>query len=67
MSSTSANSIVNEVQPVHIPLQLWLMMIGAGLVMFMMLNDNALLLRSGAGMAHELFHDGRHLLGVPCH
>lgn len=25
------------------------------------------LLTAGVPIAHELFHDGRHLLGVPCH
>ena len=32
-----------------------------------MLQDNGLLLQSTMLNAHEFFHDGRHLLGVPCH
>ncbi|MDQ2826266.1 MAG: CbtB-domain containing protein, partial [Actinomycetota bacterium] len=29
--------------------------------------ENGTTLRAGATVVHELFHDGRHFLGVPCH
>ncbi len=46
----------------------------ATLVLFAVLFDNGTLLAPFIGDAaratnylHELFHDGRHLLGAPCH
>lgn len=29
--------------------------------------ENGAVLGAGAETLHELFHDGRHFLGVPCH
>jgi hypothetical protein len=36
------------------------------LVAYLVLMDNGALSQTGAYL-HELMHDGRHLLGVPCH
>lgn len=29
--------------------------------------ENGATLHAGASVIHEVFHDGRHFLGVPCH
>lgn len=36
------------------------------LVAYLVLMDNGAVSQAGA-LLHELMHDGRHLLGVPCH
>lgn len=41
-------------------------LIGLGM-MFLVLQENGVLLASQAQVLHEFFHDGRHALGVPCH
>ncbi len=53
-------------------LPIWLALIA--LTLFAVLFDNGALVTSLLGEAsgmqnypHELFHDGRHVLGVPCH
>jgi Probable cobalt transporter subunit (CbtB) len=55
-----------------VSLPVWLALIA--LALFVVLFDNGALLTSLLGEAsgmqnypHELFHDGRHVLGVPCH
>ncbi len=57
-------------------LPIWLALIALALfaVLFAVLFDNGVLLSPLLGEAagaqnylHELFHDGRHLLGTPCH
>lgn len=55
------------IERVHVPLWAWLAVIGAALALYLMSLDNGLALRSAGPTVHELFHDGRHLLGVPCH
>ena len=35
--------------------------------LYLMLQDNGALLSQVAPYVHELTHDGRHALGVPCH
>ena len=53
--------------PIRVPAAAWLAVaIGLALVYFMLQENGALLATSWA-TAHELFHDGRHALGVPCH
>ena len=51
-------------------LPIWLALIA--LALFAVLFDNGVLLTPLLGEAapnylHELFHDGRHVLGAPCH
>jgi hypothetical protein len=52
----------------------WLAVIGLALIVYAVGFDQGLLLEPVFGKAamvdkhlHELFHDGRHLLGFPCH
>jgi hypothetical protein len=58
-------------------LPIWLALIAFALIafaLFAVLFDNGMLLTPLLGEAagtqnylHELFHDGRHVLGTPCH
>lgn len=55
------------IAPIRLPLQVWLGALASALLLFVMLQDNGVLLHNTLLNAHEFFHDGRHLLGVPCH
>lgn len=53
--------------PVRVPLLAWMaVMVGLAAV-YLMLQENGALLATSWETLHELFHDGRHALGVPCH
>jgi hypothetical protein len=62
MSDLSAPSVI------PIPrLRLWLPAVPVLLLIaYLVLMDNGAISHMGAYL-HELMHDGRHLLGVPCH
>ena len=48
-------------------LRLWLLAVPVLLlVAYLVLMDNGAVSQTGT-LLHELMHDGRHLLGVPCH
>jgi hypothetical protein len=56
------------------PLFIWVALAFISLAIFAVLFDNGALLAPllgdvsyAANYLHELFHDGRHLLGAPCH
>ncbi len=50
-----------------VPVWAWAVVALALTLAYLVAFDNGAVLRSGANLAHELFHDGRHFLGVPCH
>lgn len=57
-----------------VPVGLWVGLAILALLVFAVGYDQGLLLRpflvraaEAGNYFHELFHDGRHLLGVPCH
>lgn len=52
---------------VAVPALAW-MAVAVGLSLaYLVLQENGALLATGWQAMHELFHDGRHALGVPCH
>ena len=68
MSSPSAVSTLPDVVPaVRVPIWAWFMAVVSVLVLYLALQDNGALLSSFAEYMHELTHDGRHALGLPCH
>ncbi len=56
-----------DLEPVAVPVWAWLVLAVAAVGVFVVALDNGLLLRGAAATAHELFHDTRHFIGVPCH
>ena len=67
MSDLSAPSSVSS--PIPLPrLRPWLLAAVPVflLIAYLVLMDNGAVSQAGA-LLHELMHDGRHLLGVPCH
>lgn len=57
-----------EIQPFPLRELLPALLLGALLVLtiYLVQYDQGVLSQSGS-LLHELMHDGRHLLGVPCH
>lgn len=51
---------------ITVPWWSWMVVLGALLGSFLMLQENGLLLSQWETL-HEFFHDGRHGLGFPCH
>ena len=51
----------------RVPLWSWLVLTLALVAVYALTLENGATLRSGATVVHEMFHDGRHFLGVPCH
>jgi hypothetical protein len=53
---------------IHVPAWVWALAAFALLTVFVLTQENGTLLSSGAAtFLHEVTHDGRHALGVPCH
>ncbi|MGI5284592.1 CbtB domain-containing protein [Nonomuraea polychroma] len=62
MSGLSTPSVISFPR-----LRLWLLAVPVLLLIaYLVLMDNGAISQTGAYL-HELMHDGRHLLGVPCH
>jgi hypothetical protein len=51
----------------RVPLWSWLVVALALIAVYVLTLENGATLSAGASVVHELFHDGRHFLGVPCH
>jgi hypothetical protein len=53
---------------VHVPAWAWALLAFAVFTLYFLAQENgALLSTPAAQMLHELTHDARHALGVPCH
>ena len=52
---------------IAIPAWTWLVLALALATIYALSLENGATLKAGATVLHELFHDGRHFLGVPCH
>ncbi len=52
---------------VRVPAWTWLVVALALALAYALTLENGAVLQAGATTLHELFHDGRHFLGVPCH
>ena len=63
MKNTNAVAL----ERVDVPIWAWLAVLAAAFAVYLMSLDNGFALGGLAASAHELFHDGRHFLGVPCH
>jgi hypothetical protein len=70
----SMEKILGRRHPAPLPLWSWLALALLLVALFMLLSASGALLAPLLGQAaspfnylHEFVHDGRHLLGVPCH
>lgn len=53
--------------PVAVPVWAWIVVAFAAFALYALAMENGALLASKAEAVHELFHDARHFIGVPCH
>ena len=53
--------------PIRVPALAWFALTIGVAVLYLVLQENGTFLASSWETLHELFHDGRHALGVPCH
>ena len=53
----------------RIPVPRWAHLVAAAAVLavYVVTLENGVVLAEGANAVHELFHDARHFIGVPCH
>lgn len=56
-----------RVKPLTVPGVAWIAVAIGLFLTYLMLQENGTLLASSWETLHELYHDGRHALGVPCH
>ena len=67
-TAASAVSARRSVASVAVPAWAWLLLAFAVFAVYFLAQENgALLSAPAAEMLHELTHDARHALGVPCH
>ena len=65
METTTLESSAPE--RIVLPAWTWLVLAFALATVYTLSMENGATLKAGATVLHELFHDGRHMLGVPCH
>lgn len=58
---------IASIDPVRVPGVAWIAAALGLFLAYLMLQENGTLLASSWENLHELFHDGRHALGFPCH
>ena len=64
----AASALHSTVSPISVPTWAWAVVAIALLALYVLLQENGALLSAGqASYLHELTHDARHALGVPCH
>ncbi|HVL07064.1 MAG TPA: hypothetical protein VM388_13825 [Acidimicrobiales bacterium] len=67
METSTPDGGAVALERIAVPAWAWLVTAFAVLAVYALTMENGATLQAGAGFLHELFHDGRHLLGVPCH
>jgi cobalt transporter subunit CbtB len=59
---------LSSAAPLHVPAWAYALALVAMFTLYLLTQENgALLSASNAQVLHELTHDARHALGVPCH
>ena len=67
METSTPDGAAVALDRIAIPAWAWLVLALALATIYGLTMENGATLRAGASYLHELFHDGRHMLGVPCH
>ena len=61
------NTTTTAPERIVLPVWAWLVLALSLATVYALSMENGATLKAGASVLHELFHDGRHFLGVPCH
>lgn len=61
------DTTATAIERIAIPAWAWFVLALAIAAVYALTMENGAALQAGAGVLHELFHDGRHIVGVPCH
>ncbi|HEX2119124.1 MAG TPA: CbtB-domain containing protein [Acidimicrobiales bacterium] len=67
MENTTATLESTAPERIALPAWTWLVLALALATVYALSMENGATFKAGASVLHELFHDGRHFLGVPCH
>lgn len=65
--AATVRPLPTPVDAIRVPPLGWLAAAVGVLAAYLVLQENGALLAQSWETLHELFHDGRHALGVPCH
>jgi hypothetical protein len=65
--TTTTTPAVAAPEAIRVPSLAWFAAAVGLFVVYLVLQENGALLASSWETVHELFHDGRHAFGVPCH
>ena len=52
---------------IAVPAWAWAIVVLALFTLYLVAQDNGAVLAGAGDVAHEVFHDARHSLGMPCH
>lgn len=50
-----------------VPWELWSLAVVSAVLLYFLFSENGAVLAESWGLLHEVMHDGRHVIGVPCH
>jgi hypothetical protein len=67
MTSTAHAQPSTAATRVQVPAWAWALALLALFTLYLVAQDNGVVLAQLGDTAHEFFHDARHALGVPCH
>jgi hypothetical protein len=67
LETYTSDGVAVALERISIPAWAWLVAAFALMALYALTMENGATLKAGASVLHELFHDGRHMLGVPCH
>ena len=67
METTTSTLATGSAERIALPAWAWLALATALATVYALTMENGATLQAAATGLHELFHDGRHMLGVPCH
>lgn len=65
---THSTTVVGDAtRALAVPRELWLAAALSLIFSYLLFSESGVVLTQHWELAHEFFHDGRHLFGVPCH
>jgi len=60
-------TIDRPVRALPVPWELWVAALASVILIYLVFSENGAVLSEQWTLLHEVMHDGRHVIGVPCH